>query len=150
MDQMDKPWKFTAVRAVMAAATLLYLPLVMPVAGPPRWRAPWWPSAGRQGSFAFTMTVTLALWAYGWFLLPWLSRRKLRSSAAAAANKFENAAFVSFFVRAALLYSGSPAGAGLSFESHDSRYAIIFAAVSALLILLLPKPKSRDTTIPST
>jgi hypothetical protein len=150
MDQMDKPWKFTAVRAAMAAATLLYLPFVMPVAGPPRWSAPWWPGAGGQGSLAFTMIVTLALWAYGWFLLPWLSRRKLRSSAATAANKFENAALGSFLVRGVLLYSGAPAGAGLSFEKHDSRYAIIFAAASALLILLLPKPKSRNATIPST
>jgi hypothetical protein len=42
------------------------------------------------------------------------------------------------------LYSGAPAGAGLSFATHDSRYAIIFAALSALMILLLPRPKPRD------
>src|SRR5450631_3005069 len=144
MDQIDKPWKFKAVRAVMAAATLIYLPFVLPDTGLPRWSGPWWPRSSGQGALAFTMVVTLALWAYGWFFLPWLSRRKLRSSRAKAANKFQNAALGAFLVRAVLLYSGAPAGAGLSFERHDSRYAIIFAAASALLILLLPKPKRRD------
>ena len=148
MKEMDKPWKFTTVRAVMAAATFVYLPFVLPVAGFPRWSAPWWPSTEGQGAWVFTMIVTLALWADGWFLLPWLSRRKLRSSTIGTANRFENAALGSFLVRAVLLYSGAPAGAGLSFKTHDSRYAIIFATASAFLILLLPKPRLRDATRP--
>jgi hypothetical protein len=37
---MDKPWKFTAVRAGMAALTLIYLPFVLSDAGSPEWGAP--------------------------------------------------------------------------------------------------------------
>ena len=150
MDQMDKPWKFTAVRAVMVAASFIYLPFVLAAAGLPRWRAPWWPSAEGQDAMAFTMIVTLALWTDGWFLLPWLSRRRLRSSTVGTGDRLENAAWVSFLVRTVLLYSGAPAGAGLSFKTHDSRYAIIFATASALLILLLPNPKARDAAISPT
>jgi hypothetical protein len=138
---MDKPWKYTAVRVAMAAATFAYLPFVLPVAGAPPWSAPWWPSTDGQAAMVFTTIATLALWADGWFLLPWLSRRRQRSSRIDTASRFKNAALGSFLARAALLYSGAPAGAGLSFMTRDSRYAIVFAAASALLILLLPKPK---------
>jgi hypothetical protein len=141
MDHMDKPWKYTVVRACLAAATFTYLPFVLPAAGMPRWDATWWPSTGGQDAMVFTIIVTLALWADAWLLLPWLARRKLRSSRRGTTNRSKNAALGTFLVRAALLYSGAPAGAGLSFRTHDSRYAIIFATASALLILLLPKAK---------
>jgi hypothetical protein len=141
MDQMNKPWKYMAVRAVLAAATFTYLPFVLPVAGAPHWSAPWWPTTDGQDAMAFAIIATLALWADAWFLLPWLSRRKSRSSRIGNTNRFKNAALGSFLTRAALLYGGAPAGAGLSFKIRDSRYAIIFATASALLILLLPKPK---------
>jgi len=144
MDQMDKPWKFTAVRAVMALATFMYLPFVLPVAGLPRWSAPWWPSTEGQGVMVLTLIVTFALWADGCFLLPRRSRRKLQSSKFGTGNRFENVALGLFLVRSFLLYSGAPASAGLSLKTHDSRFAIIFATASALLILLLPRPKLRD------
>jgi hypothetical protein len=138
---MDKAWKYTAVRAVLAAATFIYLPFVLPAAGVPQWNAPWCPTADGQDSLVFTVIVTLALWADAWLLLPWLARRKLRSSRAGIPNRSKNGALGTFLVRATLLYGGAPAGAGLSFRTHDSRYAIIFAMVSAFLIFLLPRAK---------
>jgi protein-S-isoprenylcysteine O-methyltransferase Ste14 len=117
---MDKPWKFTAVRVGMAALTLIYLPFVLSDAGAPEWSAPWRPSAGGAGVLAFTIVVTLALWADGWLLQAWLSRRKSRSARAATAHKFESSAFGWFLVRSSLLYSGAPAGAGRTVATpHD-------------------------------
>jgi hypothetical protein len=143
MDQMDKPWKYNVVRGVCLTLTALYLPLVISDAGEPNWTAPWIPGTGRGlGVLTLAAVNAVVFWANGWFLQSWLARRKkARSPEAVTGNKFEHAAFGRFLVRLVLIHSGAIGGVAASFSMHDARYAIVFAIPTALMILLVPRPK---------
>jgi hypothetical protein len=141
MRRLGRPWTFTIVRILLTTFTLIYLPLVVRSVGYPDWGAPWRPRAGGDGPLAFTIVGVLAIWADAWIVLPWLARRKAQAIAALDPVARERSAWARFLVRASLLYSGAPAGAGLAFATRDARYAVVLAAASAVMVLLLPRPK---------
>jgi hypothetical protein len=132
---------FMVVRIVFAALSLIYLPLVLRSTGWTPWGAPWQPRAGGDGTLLFTIVVMLGMWADAWIVLPWLARRKAKLAAATDVATRERSARGTFFVRACLLYSGAPGGAGLSFATHDARYAVLFAAAAIVMVVLLPSPQ---------
>jgi hypothetical protein len=138
---LGRPWAFTIVRAVLAVFTLIYLPFVVRSVGYPDWGAPWQPRAGGDRPLVFTLVAVLAIWMDAWVVLPSLARRKAKAIAALDPAARERATWARFLVRATLLYSGAPAGAGLAFVTRDARYAVILAAASAVMVLLLPRPK---------
>lgn len=142
---VDKPWKFTATRAVLLAVLLTYVCLAVSDAVPLQWRAAWIPATDSGAHwFAFASIAAILTWAEGW-LLPLFSRRGASlASRGVTGDKLKRHEFVRFYVRACALHSGSLWGLIVSFQNHDARYAIVFAALSALMILLLPRPKPRD------
>jgi hypothetical protein len=144
----DRVWKYTLVRAVLVALSFIYIPLVPNAGAALGFGAPVQPTGARPEVFAVILIFLLATWADAWLLLPWLFRRRLRAQKITSGDRLERAVFVHFYVRACVLYGGAPLGAALSFETHDPRYACLFAGVSALVILLLPRSKPPEEPAP--
>jgi hypothetical protein len=136
------------VRIVFVLLSFIYIPLVPNAGGAFGVGATMQPTGGRIEVFAWIFVFLLAIWLDAWLLLPWLFRRRLRAKKLGSGDRLEKALFVHFYVRACLLSGGAVLGAALSFETSDPRYAYIFAAVSALMILLLPKPKPPEALGP--
>jgi hypothetical protein len=141
-EQTDRAWKFWLVRAWVLAAMAIYAVLALSDGGRVDWTVPWVPNKEvGTGWFVFATIATILTWADGWLLLPWLSRRKLASSADASRARFEYSAFGRFLVRAAVLHGASLWGLALSFKAHDARYALVSVGISSIMVLLLPKPR---------
>jgi hypothetical protein len=138
---MDRPWKFWLVRGVMLAALSVYPLLVMNAAHPLDWRAPWIPSGGEgSGWFPFLVIASLLSWADGW-LIPWIHRRKPGTVLSPERERWLYAAHGRFLMRVGIFHGAGLYGVVLSFQTHDARYSIISTGISALMILLLPRPK---------
>ena len=138
---MDRPWKFWSVRGWMLAALFVYPLLVLNTARPLDWRAPWIPSSSEgSGWFPFLVIASLLSWADGW-LIPWIHRRKPGVVLSAARERWLYSAHGRFLMRVAVFHGGGLYGVVLSFQTHDARYSIISTGISALMILLLPRPK---------
>jgi hypothetical protein len=139
MEQMDGAWKFWLVRAWMLAPMPVYVLLALHDARPVDWCAPWIPSHDvGTGWFAFVTAATTLSWADGW-LLPLLTRRKLVDE---HRRHWERGAFGRFLLRTALFHGAGLWGLLLSFQTHDVRYAIVSLAVSSVMVLLVPRPRS--------
>jgi membrane protease YdiL (CAAX protease family) len=140
--QIDRPWKFWLVRTFLVAATLVYVLLVLDHAKPVDWNAPWLPEAHTRSPWFYYATIAAFVsWADGW-LIPWIHRKKAALSNDAARGR--SRAFGRFVMRAAMFCGGAACGGSLSFLTHDGRYAIVSAAISVLMILLLPRPNAPE------
>jgi len=139
LGQMDRAWKFWLVRAWMVVPMPVYLLSVMHTARPLDWRAPWIPSHDvSTGWVVFLFVATILSWADGW-LLPFYSRARRQTED--RRRRWAGSAFGRFLVRAALFHGAGIYGVVLSFKTHDVRYAVVSLAMSAMMILLLPRPE---------
>jgi len=132
------------LRMALVLSVLAYPLVASVVIGPPKWRAPWIPSAQDKA----TLLVVLSIVAFGnagagWFVG---GLREPPRFLAATMNPAEFG-FRRFIIGLALIESAAVFGLVLSLITRDSRYAIVFAAPAVILMLQVPgvrRPGSDD------
>ena len=132
---LDRSGVARILRMALVLSVLFYPLVASLVLGPPKWQAPWVPSEQDKA----ILLIVLGIVALGNAALGWLvGNLRQPPRFMAAATDPADFAFRRFIIGLALIESGAIFGLVLSLITRDPRYAIVFAAPVAVLMLLVP------------
>lgn len=123
------------LKLAFVMSVVIYGLVAFLVIGAPDWSRPWVPEAPGMAPLTYALTaLALAVWAVG-FAFGRLQTPPAAFRAAQGPNPWPRMRFI---MAAAFLEAGAIFGLVLAFVGRDSRPAILFAGVAAVLLLLLP------------